>query len=126
MKLKYSDLLNGAEDSSKLLEMKPAPIARVAAQLARNIRKANDALDDFKRARKVLLDGVLDDNHASYESLPQQVKDRVDAEFNDLLNSDVEVDIHPVSMEDLAHIEELKPGFEVPVGVFVNAWFLFE
>jgi hypothetical protein len=48
------------------------------------------------------------------------------AELEELLDQEVEVDIHTIGAEALAMCEEKRPGFALPPIVPFAAWFMFE
>ena len=121
MELTYKQLLDAQQLTPVLLQLKPAPSARMAAQIARNLRMVEQALRDFDTARDVLVtpykvDGVFDD--AVEEALDPDTKQALQREYDDLLETSVTIDIHPLKLAALEALEEAKPGFEIPAAIF--------
>lgn len=140
MELTYRDLVesdqlnNGA--LSRLLQISPAPSARLAAKIARNVRLARRELQDFVAARK-----RIDDEHKAKldqideNATPEQVKaaaekekatlETMAAEIDELLNVKIDVDIHPITIAEL-EAEEAKNKFPVSPDILVHAYWIFD
>ena len=106
----------------------PTPLtARLAAQMARNTRQLNTAITDFDKGRDVLLAPYKDkEGRFDYEKLSDMEKYEVDTEYQELIATEIEIDIHPLKLDDLDALEKLRPGFEIPGEVFYLADFMFE
>ena len=127
MQITYKRLLEGRESVGALLLL-PTPLtARLAAQMARNIRKVNTAITDFDKGRDVLLAPYKDkEGKFDYEKLSDMEKYEVDTEYQELIATEIEIDIHPLKLDDLDALEKSRPGFEIPGEVFYLADFMFE
>lgn len=125
MQVTYRDLLDGAQAVSQLMSLSPAPIAKVSAKLARNARKLQREIETFNEVKGKLLKPFADDE--GKVTLPDTAEGKaVEKEYQQLLDSQVEVDIHPLTIEDLGWCEEAKPDFNVTPALMYQAWFMFE
>lgn len=125
MQVTYRDLLDGAQAVSQLMSLSPAPIAKVSAKLARNARKLQREIETFNEVKGKLLKPFADDE--GKVSLPDTDEGKaVEKEYQQLLDSQVEVDVHPLTMEELAECEQAKPDFNVTPALMYQAWFMFE
>lgn len=128
MKLSYKQMLDADKYLGMLIQLKPAPTARLASQIARNARLVGQALTDFYAARDALIapfkdsDGKLDE-----AAMPKAEHDALVAEYIELLETEVEADFHPLRISDIEIAEERKPGFEIPgEAYFVMDWMFTE
>ena len=127
MELTYKQILGSQSVIRKMLELSPPLTARLAAQMARNARQLNAALDDFNAGREALIAPYqVEGEKFEYESLTVADQGVIDAEYEELLVVEVEVAIHPIKLNDLADLEEKRNGFQIPGEVFFMADFLFE
>jgi len=127
MKLTYRNLLNAQPVLKSLMQLSPAPLSRLIAQIARNIRLISAALQDFDTAHKAMLKPYLDkDGAINIEELEPDIRDKLNQEFSDLLSMEIDVDIHPLKWAHIAESENAKPGFELPQALFYVAWWFIE
>lgn len=126
MELTYRQLVDTEKLVGELLLLKPGPTARMAAQIARNTRKLEEILRDFNTAKKTLLEPHMVDGEYKEELLEKDVKDALYAEYNELLDTEVEVDIHPLKLSEIEAVEQAKPGFEIPTTTYYAANWLFD
>ena len=129
MKLTYKELLDAQRQLTTLLQLKPAPTARLAAQIARNTRMVEQSLRDFNTARDVLIAPYMVDGKFGVEeetALDPDVKQALDAEYIELVETEVDVDVHPLKMTDIEAVEKSKPGFEIPTAIFYVLSWMFE
>lgn len=126
MKLTYKQIFEAKADIEKLLVLTPGPTARLAARIARNARLVGQALADMDAGKDALLKRYLnEEGQFVYEALTPEQRDEVDAEYAELLATEVEVDVHPLEISEIESVEERRPGFNIPTSTFFNAGFLF-
>ena len=126
MQLTYKQLVESESLVSELLQLKPAPTARLAAQIARNVRKIEGHLKDFNAAKTVLLKPYVVDGKYDEDALEPDVRTALHAEYGELLDTVVEVDIHPVKLSDIEIVEQAKSGFEIPTALYYVLDWLFD
>jgi len=125
-RVSYRRLLNAKLVIEELLQLSPAPTARLAAQIARNARLVNQALRDFDAAHKVMMKPYQNDaGKINLDQLEAKTRTALDAEFEELLDMEIEIDLHPLPITEIEHVEEARPGFEIPVLAFYVADFMF-
>ena len=124
MKLTYKQMLDAEKHLGMLIQLKPAPTARLASQIARNARLVGQALPDFYAARDALIAPLKDaDGKFDEAAMPEKEHGALVAEYTELLETAVEVEVHPLRISDIEIAEERKPGFEIPGEVyFVMDW----
>lgn len=122
MNVKYRDLLNSVDVISDMMRMSPAPIAKVAAKLARNVRLMQRELETFSEVRNKLLAPLADESG----KVTLQEGSEVSLEYEQLLDSTVDVDIRPLTLAELDECERARNGFSIPVASMYTAWFMFE
>lgn len=126
MKLTYKQMLDGNQFLGELLQLKPAPTARLAAQIARNARLIEAALKDFTVARDVLLQPHMQDGAFNEDALEPDVRATLHAEYEELIATEVEVDVHPLRLTDIEAVEKAKPGFEIPTITYYAIGWMFD
>ena len=126
MELTYRQLVDTEKLVGELLQLKPAPTARLAAQIARNIRKVEGQLKDFNAAKGVLLTPYMVDDKYDEDLLEPAVKTALYKEYDELLDTVVEIDIHPVKLSDIETMEQARPGFEIPTALYYALDWLFD
>lgn len=126
MRLTYKQVSDSEKLVGELLQFKPAPTARLAAQIARNTRQLEGALKDLAVAKNTLLAPYMVDGEYKEELLAPDVKVALYKEYEELLNTEVEVDIHPLKLSDLEAVEQSKPGFEIPTTTFYLIGWMFD
>lgn len=125
MQITYRNLLNAKSALESLLKISPAPTARLAAQIARNVRLADGLLRDFNTAKELMLKPYRDEK-GKLEELAPEVEETLEREYQELLDTDVAIEIHPLRLSDIEKVEQDRPGFEIPTEVFFNALWMFE
>lgn len=124
MKLTYKKMLDAEKHLGMLIQLKPAPTARLASQIARNARLVGQTLQDFYAAREGLLAPHKDaEGKFNEAAMPEGEHGVLIAEYTELLETEVDVDVHPLSIAEIESVEERKPGFEIPGEVyFIIDW----
>ena len=127
MKITYKQIVDAQNVISRLLMLSPPPTARIAAQIARNVRKLEGAVSDFNEAKNAMLKPHLDTRgRFDHGALDEETQKALDEEYTELLETEVEVDIHPIKIADLEAIEQKRPDFAITTGTFFVAGFLFD
>ena len=125
MKLTYKQMLEAERELSELLQLKPSPTARMASQIARNARLIDTSLKDFGIAKSALLE-PYSVNGQFDESTLGEARDALYAEYEELILTEVDVDIHPLKLSDIEAVEQNKPGFEIPTKTYYVIDWLFD
>jgi hypothetical protein len=102
--MKLFELLN-AQPTLVSLSSKKLP-AKLAYAVSKNLRLITPELQDFEKARIALLEqyGKLNEETHTYD-IPEDKKAQVDAEFNTLVNTDVDLTPFQVDIEAFGVIE---------------------
>ena len=107
------------------MSLSPAPIAKVGVKLARNARLIQREIETFNEVKSKLLKPFAD-NEGKVTLPDTDAGKAVELEYQQLLDSQVEVDVHQLTMEELAECEQAKPGFNITPALMYQAWFMFE
>lgn len=126
MKLTYKQMLDAERELSGLLQLKPAPTARLASQIARNARLIDAALKDFGVAKNTLLEPYSTNGRFDEDALDTETKDTVYAEYAELISTEVDVEVHPLKLSDIEAVEQSKPGFEISTATYYVLDWLFD
>jgi hypothetical protein len=101
--MKLIDLINAQPTLARLAnERMPA---KLAYAIAKNLRMVNQELGDYDKARLALLDvfGKLNPETKQYD-IPPEKKDQADAEYAELVQTEVKFSPHQINVETLGDL----------------------
>jgi hypothetical protein len=125
MNLTYRQILSSKEAMESLLHTRPTP--SLSVKIARNTRVMGYALEDFGKAKEVLVSAHRDkDGKFNREKLAPELVATLDAEYDKLLDTEVSVDIHPILNSELEESGRVHPDFLVEPWVIYDAQYMFE
>lgn len=123
MKLTFAELQESIGAVKELLTL--SPTATVAYAIARNARKINAALEDLNAARAAVVDAYAE-GEGDDRRIPEANFDAANAELEELMSTEVDVDIRTITEEMLAECDAKRKDFSVPPSALFGAWFMFE
>lgn len=126
MELTYKQLLTAKPELVSMLKLSPALSARIGVSVARTLRLIEAALRDFEQAREMLVQQYSVEGKFDEGALKKEERAALDTEFNELLDTTVSVDVHPIQFADIEALEQNRTGFNLPATTFYNAEWLFE
>lgn len=122
MKLKLRDVVSAKAALEELLAMPMT--AKLAFAVAYNARHINAVLTDFDKARIGLAETCGEKVEGGFTIKPEN-QVQFQAELNELLDAEVDVDIRVVTEEQLEACESARPNFVLTPATVYGAWFMF-
>jgi hypothetical protein len=103
MNIKLSQLVNSAHVLNKILNSDKLPITD-AYQLSKSIKKIQDELQNFDKFRIELIKKYGDETGDGNYQVKPEYESNFRQEINELLNTDVEIGVNPITLESLSKV----------------------
>lgn len=101
--MKVKELLEASVALNKLMMLELD--AKTAYRVSRNMKKAVSAINDAERERKKLIEKyfVRDEKGRVQPPTDIETKEKADKEWEEMIESEVDIDIHKVPLSWIAH-----------------------
>ncbi len=129
MKITVQKIVTTRQGLEQIQTLTPAPPMSLAIKIARNVRLVGQAYDDYEKARVRLIQeygSPSDGGGWEIDLNDQEAVEKFTAENMEAMSQEVEIDIHPITIDELEYAEKKKDGFSIPIALLVELDYMFE
>jgi len=129
MKVTIQRIVATRREVEQLESLTPSPPMSLAVKIARNVRLVGYVYDDYEKVRVRLIQEYGSPSpNGGWEIDPndREAMEKFAAENVEALGQEVEVDVYPITTDELESAAEKKEGFSIPVALLSRLDYLFQ